>query len=69
MTTTVIIKSPKPNHHDVLVQLIDGHTGRIQGTIRVKEGEETRQYVYDGRELKITEISKEIVHEPGQDTT
>ena len=63
MTTTVIIKSPKPNHLDVFVEILgpkdpDG-VSELRQEIRLREGEEITQYVYQGQYLTITEIDKE----------
>jgi len=63
MTNTVIIRSPYPNHQDVLVEICgamdqDG-VRPLQSFIRLKEGEETRQYVHSGSFLGISEIPRE----------
>lgn len=63
MTTQVIIKSPSPNHLDLLVEEVqDGRA--IAGSTRVREGEEVTLNVYGSRTLRISEIQREEVLPP-----
>ncbi len=63
MTTTVVIRSPAPNHQDVLVQLEDvrpdGTTFQVGNARRLKEGGTITEHVHGGRRLVITEIARE----------
>lgn len=59
MTTQVIVKSPKPNHHDVLVKTVSPQTGDVMSEQRLREGEEVTLYVHGSQSLQITEVSKE----------
>lgn len=63
MTTTVIITSPKPNHHrvGVVFEYVDKGgliTGR-QAELVLDDGQSHVAHVYDGMRLVITEIKKE----------
>jgi hypothetical protein len=63
VTTTVVIRSPAPNHQDLHVEIQQvGRDGawRPQGSpIRVKEGGLLSQHVYRGQRLVITEVERE----------
>lgn len=63
MTTTVVIRSPAPNHQDVLVQkqsvAVDGSWADVGAPVRVTEGMAVTEYVYGGRRLVITEATRE----------
>lgn len=64
MTTTVIIKSPFPNHRDISIEVLgpveeDGCQRLIQ-EFRLTDGQEQKLYVYPGQTLSISEIEKEL---------
>lgn len=64
MTTTVIIKSPFPNHHDISIEVLgamdsDGHSPLLR-EVRLTDGQEQQFYVYSGQTLSISEIAKEL---------
>jgi hypothetical protein len=59
MTTTVIIKSPNPNHNDLLVKIINPKTQEEYSTKRLTDGEEASLYVYGSQSLVIDEIAKD----------
>lgn len=63
MTTSVVIRSPAPNHLDVQVQLEDvrpdGSTFRVGNPRRIKEGGTITEHVHAGRRIVITEIPRE----------
>lgn len=60
MTTRVIIKSPKPNHQDVMVKTVSPQTSDVMSEQRLREGEEVSLYVVHGiQSLLIAEIEKE----------
>jgi protein gp37 len=54
MTTTVIIKSPSPNHKNLL---ITDDNDRMRCIL--SEGEELTFNVWSGKEITISEIDKE----------
>lgn len=58
MTTQVIIKSPKPNHKDVIVMTVRMSDGEIIAEKRLCEDQEVMLYVFDGQILQIAEIEK-----------
>lgn len=61
MTTSVHIRSPAPNHQDLLVEVQqvgrDGAWHAVSAT-RVKEGGLLSQHVYGGQRLVITETTR-----------
>ena len=59
MTTEVIVKSPSPNHQDVLVKTVSQQTCAVMSEQRLREGEEVSLYVHSGQSLQIYEIAKE----------
>lgn len=64
MTTQVIVKSPKPNHQDVQVQVVDTATGCVHREHALGEGEEASFYVFAGQGLRVFEIPKGVVPPP-----
>lgn len=61
MTTQVIVKSPSPNHQDVMVKKVSPQTGDVMSEKRLREGDEVSLYVHEGMSLQISEIAKEPV--------
>ena len=61
MTTIVMVRSPKPNHMDIWVEMVNPITGEgVNGPGgRIVEGEERQYYVHNGQDLRISEIAKE----------
>lgn len=59
MTTQVIIKSPAPNHQDVMVCTTDPTTKAVLESHRLREGEEISLYIHSAQGLSITEVAKE----------
>lgn len=63
MTTSVVIRSPVPNHQDLEIQLEDvrpdGSTFRVGNPRQVKEGGTITEHVHAGRRIVITEIARE----------
>lgn len=64
MTTQVIVKSPKPNHQDVLVKTVNPQTGETWSEQRLREGDEVSLYVHDAMSLQISEVAKEPAEAP-----
>lgn len=62
MTTSVHIRSPAPNHQDLMVEVQqvgrDGAWRPVSAT-RVKEGGLLSQHVYGGQRLVITEVTRD----------
>lgn len=56
MTTEVMITHNGPAHKDVLVEILNPKTGKIEGGGRLKAGDEGKYNVYDTRALRIVEI-------------
>jgi hypothetical protein len=59
MTTQVIVKSPTPNHQDVLVKTVIPQTGDVMSEQRLREGEEVSLYIHGSQSLAIEEVAKE----------
>ena len=63
MTTSVVIRSPAPNHLDLEVQLEDvrpdGTTFRVGNPRRIKEGGTITEHVHAHRRIVITELPRE----------
>ncbi|MBW6402078.1 hypothetical protein KPL78_29800 [Roseomonas sp. HJA6] len=63
MTTAVVIRSPSPNHQDVLVQKQavnrEGAFVDVGQAVRVTEGMAVTEYVHGGQRLVITEVTRE----------
>lgn len=59
MTTQVIVKSPSPNHQDVMVCTADPTTKEVTATHRLREGEEISLYLHSNQGLTISEVAKE----------
>lgn len=68
MTTSVIIKSNRPNHQAVKIEAINPATGAENGygTRVLGYGESATYYVHSGSELRVTEVSLDEV--PQTDT-
>lgn len=64
MTTQVIVKSPTPNHQDVLVKAVSPQTGDVMSEKRLREGEEVTLCVHGSQSLQITEVAKETAEAP-----
>ncbi|MFZ2982023.1 MAG: hypothetical protein WA085_13405 [Sphingobium sp.] len=64
MTTQVIVKSPSPNHQDVMVRTVTPQTGDVMSEQRLREGEEVSLYVHGSQSLQIAEIAKEPAEAP-----
>lgn len=60
MTTTVIIKSPSPNHEDLLVNLIDITTGQPFQGYHLTDGDELTLYVHSGQGFSVQEVPKGV---------
>jgi hypothetical protein len=58
MTTTVTIKHEGPDHHDVLVTVVDLPTKAIRQEIRLKAGDTITNYIHTGQGLTVSEVSK-----------
>lgn len=65
MTTQVTIKSPSPNHLDVLIKAVCPPTGCVMIERRLREGEEATLYLHDGQCLHIYEVAKEQAEKAG----
>ena len=63
MTTTVVIRSPAPNHEDLVVQLqaVDAAGAWLNAgpPVRLTEGMSVSEYVHGGKRLVITEARRE----------
>lgn len=63
MTTSVVIRSPVPNHLDLMVQLEDvredGTAFRVGNPRRLKEGGTITEHVHARRRIVITEVPRE----------
>lgn len=63
MTTAVVIRSPAPNHQDVVVQKqsvgADGAFADVGVPFRVTEGMAVTEYVHGGQRLVITEAARQ----------
>ena len=63
MTTSVVIRSPVPNHLDIEVQLedvkADGSTIKVGSPRRLKEGGTISEHVHGGRRIVLTEVPRE----------
>lgn len=57
MTTTVHIVVPKPNHHRVLVKVVDLSDGlELKPAVILGHGENLTEYVHSGQRLIIDEV-------------
>lgn len=66
----LIVKSPYPNHQDVLVEVLgpvkeDG-CQRLLQEVRLTEGEEHQFFVYSEQTLHISEIERERTYDNNQ---
>lgn len=59
MTTQVIVKSPSPNHLDVMVCVADPTTKEVREMHRLREGEEISLFIHSAQGLTISEVAKE----------
>ena len=63
MTTSVVIRSPVPNHRDLMIQLEDvrddGRTVRVGNPRRLTEGGTISEHVHPHRRIVITEVMRE----------
>jgi hypothetical protein len=64
MTTQVIVKSPSPNHQDVMVCVADPTTKEVREMHRLREGEEISLYIHSNAGLTISEVAKEPAEAP-----
>jgi hypothetical protein len=61
MTTQVFIRSPSPNHQDLMVCAVNPTTKEVTSTHRLHEGEELGLYLHSNQGLTITEVAKEAI--------
>lgn len=63
MTTSVVIRSPAPNHQDLQIQLEDvapdGTTFRVGNPRTIREGGVVSEHVHARRRIVITEVPRE----------
>lgn len=63
MTTSVVIRSPAPNHQDIQVELQDvrpdGTAFRVGNVRTLKEGGTITEHVHARRRIVITEVPRE----------
>jgi hypothetical protein len=63
MTTSAIVRSPAPNHQDLMVQtqMVDSTGAWVDAgpPTRLREGGVLSEHVYGGKRLVITEAARE----------
>ena len=59
MTTTVKIEAHCSNEIEVLINVIDQHGRTNDETFTIQDGESAERFVYDGRVVTVSEITKE----------
>lgn len=58
MTTTVTIDAHCPPDKEVLVTILDGETEAVIEEFILQDDESDSRYIFDSREIRISEITK-----------